>query len=62
MLGEGWAHYEKSGILQKKVTHYKKVVPETRKRVPETTTRTTAIAVPLKLLCMDHFLLAGSSR
>ena len=35
-VGGGWAHYEKSDTLQKKVTHYKKLVPETRKLVPET--------------------------
>ena len=34
--GGGWAHYEKSGTLQKKVTHYKKLVPETCNLVPET--------------------------
>ena len=37
--GRGWAHYEKSGALQKKVMHYKKLVPETRKLVPETTNK-----------------------
>ena len=34
--GGGWAHHKESGTLQKRVTHYKKLVPETCKLVPET--------------------------
>ena len=30
-------HYQKSGALRKKVTHYKRLVPVIRKLVPETT-------------------------
>ena len=37
--GRGWEPYEKSGALQKKVMHYKKLVPESRKLVPETTNK-----------------------
>ena len=45
--GRGWAHYRKSGALQKKVTHYKKLVPETRNLVPETRNKNQCYCRPL---------------
>ena len=47
--GGGVATLQKSGALQKKVMHYKKLVPKTRKLVPETTNKNHCYCRPQNL-------------
>ena len=51
--GMGWVHYDKSGALQKKVTHYKKLVPKTHELVPETTNKNHCYCRPPQWQCGD---------